>query len=91
MFIVTTYIYIFRIVNVSLKKFFFRKLEENWRDIRREGIELLNSKGVNLFKEEAENLKDTGDWRQLDLYFRGKCVINFVPSLVLEVFIVSRY
>ncbi|KAL0268461.1 UNVERIFIED_CONTAM: hypothetical protein PYX00_010398 [Menopon gallinae] len=51
---------------------FFKKLEKNWQKIRDEGLALLNGKGVNLFKQEAENLKDTGDWRQLDLYFRGR-------------------
>ncbi|KAK6619573.1 hypothetical protein RUM43_012330 [Polyplax serrata] len=51
---------------------FFDRLEKNWREIRREGLELYNAKGVNLFKAESENLKNTGDWRQMDLFFRGR-------------------
>lgn len=51
-------------------------MEDNWKKIRAEGLALYNAKGVNLFKDEAENLKDTGDWKQLDLFFRGRKQAN---------------
>ena len=50
----------------------YRKLEKNWKEIRKEGLDLLNLKGNNLFKVESEKLTDVGDWRQLDLFIRGK-------------------
>lgn len=51
---------------------FFLTLEKNWKKIRDEGLALLNANDVQLFKDEAESLKDTGDWKQLDLFYRGK-------------------
>ncbi|XP_044741209.1 aspartyl/asparaginyl beta-hydroxylase-like isoform X2 [Chrysoperla carnea] len=53
-------------------KKFFDLLEENWMNIRKEGLSLLNSKG--LFKDEAENLIDVGDWKQFELFSRGRKV-----------------
>lgn len=37
--------------------------------IRDEGLKLLTEEGM--FVNEAENLKDTGDWKQLELFARG--------------------
>lgn len=48
---------------------FFKLLEDNWQIIRNEGLALLNKDGY--FKNEAENLRDFGEWKQLELYSRG--------------------
>uniref|UniRef100_A0A0P6IXZ1 Putative aspartyl beta-hydroxylase n=1 Tax=Aedes aegypti TaxID=7159 RepID=A0A0P6IXZ1_AEDAE len=44
-------------------------IRSQWTGIRDEGLKLLNSAGN--FKDEAENLRDTGDWKQFELFFRG--------------------
>nr|XP_023017025.1 aspartyl/asparaginyl beta-hydroxylase [Leptinotarsa decemlineata] len=48
----------------------FELLKKNWRKIREEALSVLNVKGY--FQDESENLKDTGDWKQFELYARGK-------------------
>lgn len=48
---------------------FYKTLEAHWREIRDEGLAVLNEKGY--FKDESENLKDVGDWKQFELYARG--------------------
>lgn len=48
---------------------FFRTLEDNWQIIRKEGLALLNKEGY--FKNDPENLKDSGQWKQLELFSRG--------------------
>lgn len=48
---------------------FFKSLEANYKLIRNEGTNALNGKGS--FQDEAENLRDKGDWKQLELYARG--------------------
>ncbi|CAG9769531.1 unnamed protein product [Ceutorhynchus assimilis] len=48
----------------------FAALKENWQQIRHEGLAALNEKGY--FRDEAENLKDTGTWKQLELFARGQ-------------------
>ncbi|XP_014256088.1 aspartyl/asparaginyl beta-hydroxylase isoform X5 [Cimex lectularius] len=48
---------------------FFKKLESNWKIILNEGLAALKSRGA--FKNEAENLKDAGDWKQFELFARG--------------------
>ncbi|XP_050728686.1 aspartyl/asparaginyl beta-hydroxylase-like isoform X4 [Eriocheir sinensis] len=51
---------------------FFRKLEENWEVIRNEGVALLGLPVQDGFRPEAENLKDIGDWKQYELYTKGR-------------------
>ncbi|XP_049861571.1 transcriptional regulator ATRX isoform X8 [Schistocerca gregaria] len=53
---------------------YFRKLEENWKQIKDEGVKALYDKNKNLFRDEAENLKDSGKWKQLELFARGRKV-----------------
>lgn len=48
---------------------FYDELESRWREIRGEGLAALNEEGY--FKDESENLKDMGDWKQFELYARG--------------------
>jgi aspartate beta-hydroxylase len=50
-----------------------RKLQDNWQKIREEGVAVLANK---LFKDEAENLRDVGNWQQFELYARGGLQIN---------------
>ncbi|CAH1378327.1 unnamed protein product [Tenebrio molitor] len=45
-------------------------LEANWQKIRDEGISVMNKN--DLFQSESENLKDTGDWKQFELFARGQ-------------------
>lgn len=49
---------------------FFNNLERNWEAIRMEGVNLLKQNGY--FKDETENLRDTGDWKQFELFARGQ-------------------
>ncbi|XP_071525233.1 aspartyl/asparaginyl beta-hydroxylase-like isoform X2 [Panulirus ornatus] len=51
---------------------FFRNLEKNWRTIRDEGVALLALPPQDGFRPEAENLQDTGDWKQYELFSRGR-------------------
>ncbi|EAA11939.4 AGAP005832-PB [Anopheles gambiae str. PEST] len=44
-------------------------IRAKWREIRDEGLKLLTSAGV--FVNESENLRDRGDWKQLELFSRG--------------------
>ncbi|XP_018578910.1 aspartyl/asparaginyl beta-hydroxylase isoform X1 [Anoplophora glabripennis] len=48
----------------------YRLLKQNWQKIRDEGLAVLNEKGY--FQDESENLKDTGDWKQFELFARGQ-------------------
>lgn len=50
----------------------FAVLEQNWERIRDEGLSVLNQAGY--FTDETENLRDKGDWKQFDLYARGRKV-----------------
>lgn len=50
------------------------EIQKYWHIIRDEGLKLLSEDG--LFKDEAENLKDTGDWKQFELYARGSKTKN---------------
>lgn len=45
------------------------EIQKYWKVIRDEGLELLSRNG--LFSDEKENLKDIGDWKQLELFARG--------------------
>lgn len=45
-------------------------LESNWKTIRDEGMSAMKLKG--LYQDEAENLRDVGDWKQFQLFARGK-------------------
>ncbi|XP_057665795.1 aspartyl/asparaginyl beta-hydroxylase isoform X2 [Diorhabda carinulata] len=45
-------------------------LVASWEQIRKEGLSILNEKGY--FKDESENLKHTGEWKQFELYTRGQ-------------------
>ncbi|KAA0189260.1 hypothetical protein HAZT_HAZT008429 [Hyalella azteca] len=53
-------------------KDFLRKLEENWKDIRDEGLALISAPKSSGYQPEAENLRDRGAWGQLELYSRGR-------------------
>ncbi|XP_038116447.1 aspartyl/asparaginyl beta-hydroxylase isoform X5 [Culex quinquefasciatus] len=49
-------------------------IASQWSAIRDEGMRLLNAEGN--FKDEAENLRDTGDWKQFELFARGNRIAN---------------
>ena len=46
-------------------------LEKNWKTIREEGLAQFNSE-TGSFVPEEENLRDTGEWKQLTLYQQGR-------------------
>ncbi|RZC37165.1 aspartyl/asparaginyl beta-hydroxylase, partial [Asbolus verrucosus] len=48
----------------------YTTLESNWKKIRDEGLSVLSENG--LFQNESENLKDTGNWKQFELFARGQ-------------------
>lgn len=50
---------------------FLKMLEDNWETIRDEGLNQLNSQTGSFIPEE-ENLRETGDWKQLTLYSQGR-------------------
>lgn len=49
---------------------FLSILQRNWEQIRDEGQTVLKRNGY--FLNETENLRDTGDWKQFELYARGR-------------------
>ena len=53
----------------------FRILERNWKIIRDEALAIID-KDKNSFPLETEDLLDTGDWRQFDLYSQGQKKAN---------------
>ncbi|CAG9828777.1 unnamed protein product [Diabrotica balteata] len=53
---------------------FFNLLLQSWRKIREEGLSILSEKGY--FQDESENLRDTGEWKQFELYARGQKNVN---------------
>ncbi|CAL1270399.1 unnamed protein product [Larinioides sclopetarius] len=48
-------------------------LEKNWKAIRDEALSLTNEKNSG-FLPETEGLQDTGDWKQFELFARGRKV-----------------
>ncbi|KAH9377996.1 hypothetical protein HPB48_015091 [Haemaphysalis longicornis] len=44
-------------------------LEKHWLDIKNEALSLMTDKG---FKPESENLRDSGDWKQFEMFARGR-------------------
>ena len=69
-------------------------LESHWKEIRDEGLANLNEKG--LFEVEAEDLRDTGDWKQFTLYTQGTLYYhllllfaNFIDFLLNNAFTVK--
>lgn len=46
-----------------------KELEKHWLDVKNEALSLMTDKG---FKPEAENLKDSGDWKQFEIFARGQ-------------------
>ncbi|XP_044766094.1 aspartyl/asparaginyl beta-hydroxylase isoform X2 [Coccinella septempunctata] len=51
-------------------KLLFTELQKNWKIIRNEGLSVLNEKGY--FQDESENLRNTGEWKQFELFARGR-------------------
>ncbi|GFU40717.1 hypothetical protein TNCV_3230792 [Trichonephila clavipes] len=49
----------------------FKILEKNWMLIRDEALSLTNEKNSG-FLPETEGLQDTGDWKQFELFARGR-------------------
>lgn len=70
------------------------QLEKNWQIIRDEGLSVLNAKGT--FENEVENLRDSGDWKQFELFVRGhrvtkNCIKTPVTCGIMETFPAARF
>lgn len=46
-----------------------KNLVDNWKKITKEALNVFTRRN---YKPEQENLKDTGDWSQYELFMRGK-------------------
>ncbi|KAG4073680.1 hypothetical protein HA402_000904 [Bradysia odoriphaga] len=69
-------------------------LQQNWEKIRDEGLSVLNDKGH--FTDESENLRDVGDWKQFDLFARGRkigahCARTPFTCKIIETFPAARF
>lgn len=68
-------------------------IRSQWTVIRDEGMKLLNTAGK--FRDEAENLRDTGNWKQFELFYRGQrvdknCAKAPLTCKLVEQFAASR-
>lgn len=63
---------------------FFDLLEANWRDIRDEGVSLLTLEAPQGFADETENLRDSGGWKQFELFSRGKKNVQHCNQVLLH-------
>lgn len=71
---------------------YVRQLElirSQWSTIRDEGLQLLNAAGN--FQDEAENLRDKGDWKQFELYARGSRVDKNCAKAPLTCRLVEKF
>ncbi|XP_066982291.1 aspartyl/asparaginyl beta-hydroxylase-like isoform X2 [Macrobrachium rosenbergii] len=71
---------------------FFRKLEANWETIRDEAVALLTEPPQDGFRPESENLQARGDWKQYEMFSRGRkitanCVKAKVTCSLIEYFL----
>ncbi|KAJ6642915.1 Aspartyl/asparaginyl beta-hydroxylase [Pseudolycoriella hygida] len=69
-------------------------LEQNWERIRDEGLSVLNDEGH--FTDESENLRDIGDWKQFDLFTRGRKINKHCEKVpftckIIETFPAARF
>ncbi|KAL1493466.1 hypothetical protein ABEB36_011513 [Hypothenemus hampei] len=67
----------------------FKTLKNNYAKIRQEGLSALNDQGY--FQHEIENLKDTGTWKQLELFARGQkslknCAKSPITCSIIQMF-----
>lgn len=51
---------------------FFDLLEANWLQIRDEGVALLSLESPEGFTDESEKLRDSGGWKQYELFAQGR-------------------
>ncbi|XP_050076125.1 claspin-like [Anopheles maculipalpis] len=64
-------------------------IRAQWQQVRDEGLKLLNSAGV--FVNESENLRDRGDWKQLELFSRGTRIERNCGRAPLTCRLVEQY
>lgn len=55
----------------------FQLLQDNWKIIRDEGLQQLDDK-TGSFRPEDENLRETGEWKQLTMFQQGKDCISLI-------------
>lgn len=72
----------------------FRLLEQHWARIRDEGLSILNAAGY--FVDEAESLRESGVWKQFELFARGKrnarnCEQAPFTCKIIETFAAARF
>ncbi|XP_055704085.1 aspartyl/asparaginyl beta-hydroxylase isoform X6 [Phlebotomus papatasi] len=67
----------------------FETLELNWKLIRDEGMKLLDQEGF--FVDEAENLREKGDWKQFDLFVKGQKIVKHCQKAPLTCNIMESF
>ncbi|KAK3926130.1 Aspartyl/asparaginyl beta-hydroxylase [Frankliniella fusca] len=69
-----------------------RTFEEHWKEIRSEGLAILETHSkTSAFKDEAENLRDKGVWKQLELYARGQQVASNCKRAPVTCQLISQF
>lgn len=68
---------------------YLRTLRQHWRQILNEGVSALNL--ANGFTDESENLRDRGDWKQYEIYARGRRNINNCKNTPVTCDLVEKF
>lgn len=69
---------------------FFKTLESNWEIIRNEAVVQINQK-TKTFQPEDASLINKGDWRQFNLYLRGKKLAENCARMPLTCQIIDEF
>jgi aspartate beta-hydroxylase len=64
-------------------------LENNWLTIRNEAIAQINQK-TRTFLPEDETLLNKGDWKQFNLYLRGKKVVENCQKMPFTCYLIDQ-
>uniref|UniRef100_A0A336M2W2 CSON011023 protein n=1 Tax=Culicoides sonorensis TaxID=179676 RepID=A0A336M2W2_CULSO len=66
-----------------------KKLQKHWRQILKEGVSALNQ--INGFSDESENLRDHGEWKQFELYARGRRNVSNCKSTPMTCDLIEKF
>lgn len=70
---------------------FFDIVEANWKQIRDEGVALLTLESPEGFADESEKLRDSGDWKQYELFAQGRKNVAHCNKVTLLTFNFQLY
>lgn len=69
-----------------------KMFEERWKEVRDEGLSILQSHSKrSSFKDEVENLRDKGVWKQLELYARGQQITSNCKNAPVTCLLISQF